>query len=97
LVRVSLAVWLPPAGRSFSLIEILEFAIIIDDWNVKFLFNVQQHLIAAVFQSAVKISKFPDSSIGTARIPALHFAGIRGIWAVFLANSDRGIPSNRKL
>src|SRR5215467_7475409 len=47
--------------------------------------------------SAVKIPEFADFSMGRPRLPALHFAGIRSVWADFLANSNRGIPSNRKL
>jgi hypothetical protein len=48
-------------------------------------------------ESAVKNAEFSNFSMRRQHIPALDFAGIGALRAHFLANSDRGIPSNRNL
>jgi hypothetical protein len=52
---------------------------------------------AQSIESAVKNAEFSNFSMRRQHIPALDFAGIGALRAHFLANSDRGIPSNRNL
>jgi hypothetical protein len=54
-------------------------------------------LAGHAISSAVKNAEFSNFSMRRQHIPALDFAGIGALRAHFLANSDRGIPSNRNL
>jgi hypothetical protein len=56
-------------------------------------FVARTRLLCLVANRALVVREkhgIPGLIRGTPRIPALSFAGIRGVWVNFLANSDRG-------